>query len=311
MKKFLQKFGRLLLILGVVLAIGIYFLLRYFAIDKQPFPEPPDDTVYYAADGEVTPYETLDQNLNWEEQQYLWFLSQGSEIIPYSWFTHLEQKDTTSLFRSVKNMSKFGFTQVDSSTYNPSGLPVGFSISNKTPYGSKNETTYKESYVGLTCSACHSNQLSYEGKRYIIDGAPSTAYFIGFLAELLEAMIATSEDPAKFERFANKIIGEKSSKEDREALHIEFMNEIGRLNYRQEVNSLPDLPLEFTGHGRIDAFGNIQNAVGTIAIDNPNNRVRPDAPVSLPFLWGTHQSDFVQWIGSASNEPINLTLYNG
>ena len=107
MKKFLQKFGRLLLILGVVLAIGIYFLLRYFAIDKQPFPEPPDDTVYYAADGEVTPYETLDQNLNWEEQQYLWFLSQGSEIIPYSWFTHLEQKDTTSLFRSVKNMSKF------------------------------------------------------------------------------------------------------------------------------------------------------------------------------------------------------------
>ena len=131
MKKFLQKFGRLLLILGVVLAIGIYFLLRYFAIDKQPFPEPPDDTVYYAADGEVTPYETLDQNLNWEEQQYLWFLSQGSEIIPYSWFTHLEQKDTTSLFRSVKNMSKFGFTQVDSSTYNPSGLPVGFSISNK------------------------------------------------------------------------------------------------------------------------------------------------------------------------------------
>ena len=30
----------------------------------------------------------------------------------------------------------------------------------------------------------------------------------------------------------------------------------------------------------------------------------PDAPVSYPFLWGTDQSDYVQWVGNAGNSNI-------
>jgi hypothetical protein len=41
----------------------------------------------------------------------------------------------------------------------------------------------------------------------------------------------------------------------------------------------------------LDAFGNIQNAGTAFALHDLNNKNIPNAPVSYPFIWGTHQSD--------------------
>ena len=52
-------------------------------------------------------------------------------------------------------------------------------------------------------------------------------------------------------------------------------------------------------------LGNIENAVSAFGLNNLGNKNPPTAPVSYPFLWGTHQSDVVQWNGSANNRiPI-------
>ena len=74
---------------------------------------------------------------------------------------------------------------------------------------------------------------------------------------------------------------------------------------RINVNQLPaDLPQDFTSYARLDAFGNIQNVGTAFALHDLNNKNTPTAPVSYPFLWGTHQSNVVQWNGSAPNTPI-------
>ncbi|MBA2483965.1 MAG: cytochrome c [Nitrosomonas sp.] len=47
--------------------------------------------------------------------------------------------------------------------------------------------------------------------------------------------------------------------------------------------------------------------------DLPNNGHISNAPASYPFLWGTHQSDVVQWTGFAPNGPdsIGALIRNG
>jgi hypothetical protein len=48
---------------------------------------------------------------------------------------------------------------------NPDGLPVGLAKTVNT------DGRWKGEYVGVTCAACHNNQLTYKGKRIRIDGA--------------------------------------------------------------------------------------------------------------------------------------------
>jgi hypothetical protein len=53
--------------------------------------------------------------------------SQGSQLIPYSWFLALEQANSNHLFRDNKNMKYFGYIPQDSIPgRNPDGLPIGF-----------------------------------------------------------------------------------------------------------------------------------------------------------------------------------------
>ncbi len=72
--------------------------------------------------GEVT----LCQNWDAEEQQEFWFLSQGSQIIPYAWFLALEQADGEALFRDSAHMDGFRYLPQRPTAMNPDGLPIGF-----------------------------------------------------------------------------------------------------------------------------------------------------------------------------------------
>ncbi len=57
------------------------------------------------------------------------------------------------------------------------------------------------------------------------------------------------------------------------------------------------------GYGRVDAIGAIFNQVMVHNINMPANARASNAPASYPFLWGTSQSDVVQWTGFAPNGP--------
>jgi cytochrome c5 len=247
--------------------------------------------------GEVPQRLELEQAWSNKTRMDFWFTSQGSQILPYSWFTWLEQADNQEYFRSVEHMESLRYLSMPSSPRNPAGLPIGFALNENKDSG--------DAWVGLTCSACHTNQIDYQGKKILVEGAPTLGNFVLFYSKLVAALNATNEDSEKFDRFAKKVLADDYSESAANNLHTQLTQLAIQATERENVNNLPsNYPRDFTSYGRLDAFGNIQNAGSAFALHDLTNNNAPTAPVSYPFLWGTHQSDVVQWNASAPNTPV-------
>lgn len=267
----------------------------YVPSDKYTgYPEeliPADGPVNWGAD--VVAFE---QGWDDDVRSDFWFTSQGSQILPYTWFTWLEQPTNNKLIRQTDHMEELGYIPVESSRYNPSGLPIGFAITRS--------KSMKDAFLGFTCAACHTHMIEHEDKTFLIDGAPTLADFVGFYDEIVDALDVTYRDDAKFERFARNVLKNKYTVSSAGNLREELLTYAVANAERREVNALPaHYPEDFTSYGRLDAFTNIENAGTAFALDMLDNRNPAIAPVSYPFLWGSHQSDVVQWNGSAPNKP--------
>jgi hypothetical protein len=95
------------------------------------------------------------------------------------------------------------------------------------------------------------------------------------------------------------MLGEEDTPEARATLQRRLREETAALEARQSRNNTDVV----YGNGRLDAFGQIFNEVSARHLDVITNARSPSAPVSYPFLWGTPQSDVVQWNGVADNTP--------
>lgn len=256
-----------------------------------------EDVQLLSAIGTVPDRVTLEQGWNDKTRMDFWYTSQGSRIIPYNWFAWLEQADSTDLFRSSEHMEKLRYLPMSASKQNAAGLPIGFALDQDKKSG--------DAWVGLTCAACHTNQLDYQGTRMLIEGAPTLANFMLFYRKLVDALDATNKDDARFERFARNVLAQNYNEARARSLRKRLLSVSVAAAERLMVNDLPDdYAADFTSYARLDAFGNIQNAGTAFALHDLNNKNAPTAPVSYPFLWGTHQSDVVQWNASAPNTPV-------
>ncbi len=250
-------------------------------------------------DGAFADEVTLCQNWETEEQQVFWFLSQGSQILPYDWFLALEQKGSEALFRDAAHMNGFRYLPQRATAMNPDALPIGFSKDNAK--GNEAYAEISDKWLGLTCAACHTGQVEFGSHKMLIDGAPTMADFEGFMIALVAAMQATVDDKQKFDRFAARVLGPGGLTSAREAelrRQLESMTEIRHDWNERNKGASP------YGFARLDAIGAIFNAVTATALDIPGNRKPADAPVSYPFIWDTPQHDRVQWNGSVENAGI-------
>lgn len=241
---------------------------------------------------------SLDQGWTEQQQQWFWFTSQGSRLLPYAWYLALEQATSQELFRSDAHMNTIGYLPEEPGPSNPDGLPVGFAKDTDAKTG--------QAWVGFTCAACHSNQVDYKGTRMRIDGAPTLADNFRFSDELVAALQATAADDAKFERFARKVLAQGYSPDSAGSLREDLRKTATVLANRQRE----DRPPHPYGHARLDAFGAIFNQVLADDLDVPGNAQPANAPVSYPFIWDTPQSDLVQWNGSAPNAGVGPLLRN-
>lgn len=73
-------------------------------------------------DGAFADEVTLCQNWDAEDQQVFWFLSQGSQILPYDWFLALEQEGSEALFRDAAHINGFRYLPQRATPMNPSTL---------------------------------------------------------------------------------------------------------------------------------------------------------------------------------------------
>jgi len=241
----------------------------------------------------------LEQGWTEASQQEFYFTTQGSQILPYKWFLHLEQANNNSLFRSNKNIRRFAYIPSGKTKRNPDGLSVGFAR-----HIDKNNNVSKD-WVGLTCAACHTGEVVYKGTTIRIDGAPTMADFETFNDDLVAALKNTYYEKSKFERFAKNVLGKKYTIEMAKLLHSQLDQQMQVLDNRNKINHpTPSQPRY--GYARIDAIGAIFNQVMSVFNENPLDARASNAPVSYPFVWGTHQSNVVQWTGFAPNGPLSL-----
>ena len=231
---------------------------------------------------------------NWSSADSLWFynVTQGSNLIPYEIFLHLEVVNSEMLFRSDENINRLRYLPQSPSFANPDGLPVGWV---------KDEHQGKE-FIGFTCAACHTSQINYQGTAIRIDGGATLADMEQMLKSLALALQASLEQPDKFERLAQNVLQGKypENKETFRAQLAETAQQIA--NYNQINDPRHGEQSVAYGYGRLDAFGRIYNRVLAHLTPNEPNFNPASAPVSYPYLWDTPQHDFVQWNGVGDNE---------
>jgi len=237
----------------------------------------------------------LNQNWTAAERTEFYFTPQGSQLLPLAWFLALEQGRSAQPFIHPSHIARLGFLN-DENAYganNPEGLPVGFA---------KEPVAGGETWVGMTCAACHTGEIRFEDQTVRIDGAPTLGDFTGFCGDLIDALRATLDQPLKFGRFARRVLDHATSLE-RGDLRLRVRTQLEWLE-RFHARSTPT---HAYGYGRVDAFGIIMNEVFGREMQVPENVANPGAPVSYPFLWSTPQHDWVQWNGSANN-PFGRNL---
>lgn len=250
----------------------------------------------------------LDQGWADHERSWWYSVSQGSRLLPLKWFEALERADSQEKFLSAANVARFGYLPNAKSRDNPFGLPLGFAVDVEEggrsevmcdvfPTTCASETT-RARWVGMNCAACHTGQITYQGKAIRIEGAPALSDFQTFMDELIEALAKTQSDDAKFSRFANAVIRQGTASQHG-ALRVELREQVVWLKKVDAKNAIP----RKYGYGRLDAQGHILNRLSLVLGASDQLKEFPsDAPVSYPQIWNAPQHDKLQWNGVAENK---------
>lgn len=225
----------------------------------------------------------LDQG--WTVPETLWYYhaDQGSVLLPYQVLIHLEQPDSDKRILDPANLVRYRLLPQRATPDNPDALPVGL-------------TRHGDS-AGLTCAACHTGQLIWQGTAIRVDGAPALADITGFLSAIRDAEAATLADTTKLARFAANadVAGKDPASRLASARTMLTDSHAWFESYTTANHSTTT-----EGYGRLDAVGRIINQVIRFTSD-PRNSLEPNAPNSFPLLWDAPRLDYVQWTGFSPN----------
>jgi mono/diheme cytochrome c family protein len=173
------------------------------------------------------------------------------------------------------------------------GMPVGFTVAG--PSGGE--------IIGMTCSACHTRQITVDNIAYRVDGGPAIVDFQSFLADLDTAVNTVLTNEAAFSEFAQGVLGHPPTPQERASLR----QEVSDWFFPYHTLMMRALPANAWGPARLDAVAMIFNRLTGLDIGPPPSHViaeniqRADAPVRYPFLWNSPVQDKTQWPGFADN----------
>ena len=233
----------------------------------------------------------LDQAWTAQDRADYYWTSQGSALLSYDIYLALEAAGTTDLFNSPAHNDRMGLlTEPLNLAQNPDNLPVGVAKASVTV------GQYKGTYAGLTCAACHTGQIQYQGKQIRIEGgATSRLALWDWLRSLSASLDIVSTDPAKYKALTERIRAKGSV--DEADLRKRLMADTALL--RERVDTILLMPFD-SGPGRMDALGLIHNAFTGGATGTLQNMRLAAAPVKPPFLWNAPQSAWIQWSASVT-----------
>jgi len=302
----------------------------------------------------------LDQNWSLEERHWFHHVSQGTKTfpVPYAWFVALEQPriqlfSRPGLLSDTRYLERFGFIpspktiHTDQETLqrygysdssntpasgqtgkwpveNTDGLPVGFA--RLTGATDPAAGAPQPDLIGLTCAACHTGSIRYQGTSIRYDGGPAMVNLLN-LEKATGLSIAYTLSPLlpfRFDRFATRVLGPNASQADRNALKKGLSDAFAVVTAQATTlqNLWERVHQQDTeeGYGRLDALNRIGNQVfytdmvlSGVAVPDNNIHIR-DAPVSFPpvwnvpwFLWAQYDASIQQPLIRNAGEALGVS----
>ncbi len=197
-----------------------------------------------------------------------WYLTpQGSHLLDFDVFMSIPSASDQALFSSRANLESYGFLYVDNyeeagtrqqGLLSSGGLPLGMVKDTRgeghTPLA-KHAQDLTRDYVGMTCAACHTGDLRYNGERFLVHAGQSNIDYERFISDLSVAVSKAVQDPkgtGYVDRMAAKGADEKTATSRLAAAkqRMDGLRERGQVPAGREA-----------GPGRIDAVGHILNEV--------------------------------------------------
>ncbi|MBL4845161.1 MAG: hypothetical protein JKY65_06530 [Planctomycetes bacterium] len=254
-------------------------------------------TVLATATGNLDP--TV-PNAGWtSDQRRTWHRTDiGIVTLPYAWFMALERPTSQQLFSDQDSLGAFGFLADPTQASDPERLPVGFST--------KTDPTSQVKTVGLSCGACHTAEVEFQGKPLRIEGGRGSVDLGAFRTTLGQALGATALDPAKFQRFATRVLGQNHDPAAAAALgqQLGAVLQAGKAKNDAAAAFGLDQATE-GGFGRLDALtGGGNGLFGGLAL---SNLTPANGPVRLPHMWGITRLNWVQYNGSIT-QPLGRNV---
>src|SRR5690606_35028569 len=117
-----RYYRSLLPVFILAIASCTYISQGFFSGDERGGIAEPNDYFGDSAERIVYPAQ------NWDNADSLWFynITQGSNLMPFELFLHLEQANNSALFRDPANMRRFRYLPQHPTRDNPHGLPIGW-----------------------------------------------------------------------------------------------------------------------------------------------------------------------------------------
>ena len=294
----------------------------------------------------------LDQNWTTEDRHWFHHASQGTATfqVPYAWFVALEQPRLRPFRRPgllIENgyLERFGFlpspktVHADQATLrrfgyldspaaapapvsvaglrptpveNFDGLPVGFA--RLTGVTNPGTGLPQADMIGLTCAACHTGSIRYNGVSVRYDGGPGMVELTKLESVTGLSILYTLKVPGRFRRFAARVLGRTPSlaeynklKSELTATGAQLLNQKNSLDKAVADNHQKETE---EGFGRLDALNRIGNQVFStdLALSGltgfEKNLHARDAPVSFPPIWTVPWFQFAQYDASIEQPLI-------
>ena len=260
-----------------------------------------------------TPKKTvwLDQGVDKETLSWFYHKDQGTRTFgfPFKWFMALEQPTipwllftNPGMFSDPAYLDRYGFiadTVISGKTALPIGFAEGTPMLDPTGAPWKNPRDKKDmNGVGLTCAACHTGSFTYNGTAVVIDGGPALTDLFKMKQGMGVSLFLTRFWPGRFSRFADRILGEDASVDDRETLKTQLDQVLKQYKRVKDLEERVASQSILEGYGRLDALNRIGNQVFSIDLNKPENYAGSSAPVHFPRIWNTPWFDWVQYNGS-------------
>jgi RoxA-like, cytochrome c-like len=264
-----------------------------------------------AAPAPARPPQIVQLNQGWSEREARFYnhATEGTNLAPLEFVLNLpDARKPGSRFVDTL-ASEYGFIPSGKSPLNPHGLPVGFAIDERpTSFGDR-------AYVGITCSACHTRQLTYSRvdatghtATWImpIHGGPALVDFQRFTRDLYSAFFALLDNDKLAQEFAQGVLARSPTANDLGALRQEIREFTEPVGATRAILSELKIPAAAFGPGNLNALsqGNYNN-LGLIAFLTkkgfvpPTNEPRPtprlDGGANLPPMWFAHADTWAQW----------------